>query len=153
MTDPTPTSRRFALIRDVDHTGVSGTGFVAEGVEFQDGTCSIRWNGDHRSTVNWDSLDDAIAVHRHAGATRVHWFDDENGVQINPVQRRLDAMNAAHSVLWAGGDNPDTLRTSEVVALAEWLMHGNTLDHRRMQDSVNTTIDRMVRAGAKPAPF
>ncbi|MFI9203317.1 hypothetical protein [Streptomyces sp. NPDC053048] len=68
--------RPFALHRTLDHTGVSGTGIVAEGVLFTDGTAVIRWRGPHASTVIWASLDDALAVHGHDGAT-VPLFADE----------------------------------------------------------------------------
>ena len=35
--------RTFELHRDTDVSGVSGTGVVAEGVEFADGTTVVRW--------------------------------------------------------------------------------------------------------------
>jgi hypothetical protein len=69
--------RTFALVRDHDVTGVSGTGSVADGVQWPDGTVSVRWVGPHPSTVFWNSLDDALAVHGHGGHTRIVW-DDEN---------------------------------------------------------------------------
>lgn len=65
--------RRFVLQRHTDVTGVSGTGRVAEGVQFTDGTVVIRWAGTRASTVVWASLDDALAVHGHDGATIVEW--------------------------------------------------------------------------------
>jgi len=40
LSDPGP--RPFVLRRLVDETGVSGTGVVAEGVEFSDGTVALR---------------------------------------------------------------------------------------------------------------
>ena len=40
--------RTFRLIRDEDPTGISGTGSVAEGVEFDDGTVAMRWEGPIR---------------------------------------------------------------------------------------------------------
>lgn len=61
----------FTLLRTEDVSGVSGTGTVADGVEFDDGTVVIRWRGENRSTVVWDTLDDAIAVHGHDGRTQV----------------------------------------------------------------------------------
>lgn len=67
--------RRFELHRDVDHTGVSGTGVVAEGVQFSDGTCALRWHGERASMVMWQSLDDARQVHGHDGATRFTFLD------------------------------------------------------------------------------
>jgi hypothetical protein len=58
------------LHRDQDVTGVSGTGVVADGVEFDDGTVVIRWRGERPSTVVWEDLSAAEAVHGHVGATR-----------------------------------------------------------------------------------
>ncbi|GAA1994277.1 hypothetical protein GCM10009799_20480 [Nocardiopsis rhodophaea] len=71
--------RRFRLARDVDVTGVSGTGVVALGVQWPDGTVVVRWLSERPSTVCWNSLDDAIGIHGHHGATRVEWLDDERG--------------------------------------------------------------------------
>lgn len=69
--------RRFELHRDDDVSGISGTGVVAEGVEFSDGRASLRWvTGEHRSTVAWDSIESAVAIHGHGGATRLVWLDE-----------------------------------------------------------------------------
>ncbi len=67
--------KTFELHRDQDITGISGTGVVAEGVEFSDGTVSIRWlSGEFHSTVHWDQGMTAVkAIHGHGGATRVVW--------------------------------------------------------------------------------
>lgn len=67
--------RRFELHRDTDVSGISGTGTVAEGIEFSDGTCVIRWQGDRRSTVVWPCIADVEAIHGHGGATRIVWTD------------------------------------------------------------------------------
>lgn len=66
-------TRLFTLQRDTDITGISGTGTVADGVLWPDGTVSVRWRGDRPSTVAWDSLADAEYVHGHGGATRIVW--------------------------------------------------------------------------------
>lgn len=71
-----PEPRVFHLQRDHDVSGVSGTGRVADGVLWPDGTVTIRWRGDRPSTVNWDRLADAEHVHGHQGATRIVWADD-----------------------------------------------------------------------------
>ena len=68
--------RRFILCRDIDHTGVSGTGVIASGVEFDDGTAVMRWRGETCSTSIWTSIADLLAVHGHDGATRLRWVDD-----------------------------------------------------------------------------
>jgi hypothetical protein len=67
--------RTFVLRRDVDETGISGTGDVSEGVQFSDGVVVIRWRGKYASTVVWPSIDSALAIHGHDGKTRVVWSD------------------------------------------------------------------------------
>ncbi|WP_288797785.1 hypothetical protein [uncultured Arsenicicoccus sp.] len=76
MTSRTSSARRFVLARDRDVSGVSGIGVVAEGVQWSDGTVSMRWLGDRASTVTHDSIDNVTAIHGHDGATRVVWLDE-----------------------------------------------------------------------------
>lgn len=73
--DPTP--RTFTLIRDVDETGISGTGAIASGCQWPDGTVALRWNTDTASTTLFDSVGDMLAVHGHSGATRVEWSQNQ----------------------------------------------------------------------------
>jgi hypothetical protein len=40
---------------------VSGTGIVADGCQFPDGTVALRWRGDRASTTVWSSMDDALS--------------------------------------------------------------------------------------------
>ncbi|WP_174816991.1 hypothetical protein [Nocardia brasiliensis] len=65
--------RTFEFHRDQDVTGYNGTGVVADGVTFADGVTVVHWRGQRRSTVVWPSVEDAIAVHGHDGATRLVW--------------------------------------------------------------------------------
>ncbi|HEY5811404.1 MAG TPA: hypothetical protein VIT23_01975 [Terrimicrobiaceae bacterium] len=67
--------RRFFLQRSEDLSGVSGLGRVAYGVQFPDGTATIRWNGQPRCTGIYSSMDDLIAIHGHEGRTVVVWID------------------------------------------------------------------------------
>jgi hypothetical protein len=67
--------RRFELLRDIDVSGVSGTGLVAWGVQFPDGKVATRWNGEIAQTCVWDCIEDVEAIHGHNGATRVKWLD------------------------------------------------------------------------------
>lgn len=68
--------RRFELYRDEDATGVSGTGVVAEGVEFWDGTAALRWRSQFTSTAIYRAMTDVEAIHGHAGLTRIVWVDN-----------------------------------------------------------------------------
>jgi hypothetical protein len=74
--EPGDRPRLFHLQRDVDISGVSGTGRVANGVLWPDGSVSLRWVGERPSTVHWERLEDAEAVHGHGGATRIVWAED-----------------------------------------------------------------------------
>lgn len=67
--------RRFWLDRKVDVTGVSGTGTVAEGCVFGDGTTVVRWLGDHPTTTVHPSVESVEHIHLHEGRTEFRWQD------------------------------------------------------------------------------
>ncbi len=71
--------RRFVLVRREDVTGVSGTGIVAEGVEFSDGRIAMQWttNGVHAIVIH-ENLDALLSVHGHNGRTTVQFVDDQS---------------------------------------------------------------------------
>jgi hypothetical protein len=55
---------------------VSGTGRVAEGIVWSDGTVSVRWLGERPSAVFWENgLADAEYVNGHGGHMRIVWDD------------------------------------------------------------------------------
>lgn len=60
----------YRMVRDEDVSGVSGTGVVGEVAEFSDGTTTVRWLTECRSTAVYASLDDARFIHGHDGRTR-----------------------------------------------------------------------------------
>lgn len=88
MTQP----RRFHLHRTIDVTGVSGTGHVADGVQWPDGSASVRWRGDRPSTVWWASFADVQHVHGHGGNTIIVWDDGEDGYTPPPPGSDRDAL-------------------------------------------------------------
>lgn len=78
--------RRFFVERTTDVTGISGTGTVAEGVAFSDGTAVLRWcelpedhpnyrRGVRATTVVHESVEAVEALHGHNGMTYVNWID------------------------------------------------------------------------------
>jgi len=69
-------SRRFVLDRHEDMTGVSGTGTVAWGVVFPDGSVAMRWNTEWTSTAVYESMEHVENIHLHHGATTIVWLDD-----------------------------------------------------------------------------
>lgn len=71
--------RRFQLHRDHDVSGVSGTGVVAEGVAFTDGTVAMNWLGPRSSKVLHESVENVVGIHGHEGNTRLVWIDPGPG--------------------------------------------------------------------------
>ncbi|MFF0341944.1 hypothetical protein [Kribbella sp. NPDC004875] len=70
-------ARRFELHRHVDVSGVSGTGVIAEGVEWSDRTVALRWGGQYPTTTVWqDGVEALLAIHGHGGATTIRWLDE-----------------------------------------------------------------------------
>ncbi|MFE4658128.1 hypothetical protein ACFRFJ_15765 [Streptomyces hydrogenans] len=66
--------RPFVLVRDIDVSGVSGTGIVANGIEFPDGHAAIHWTGSRWPTTTPHSCMESVTdIHSHGGATRVVW--------------------------------------------------------------------------------
>ncbi len=68
--------RRFVLYRHEDECHVSGTGLVAEGIQFSSGRCVIAWLTDTPSIDVYDSIADIEKVHGHGGKTVVKWVDE-----------------------------------------------------------------------------
>ncbi|MEE6264853.1 hypothetical protein V2E29_04230 [Streptomyces diastatochromogenes] len=67
---------RFHLERDVDATGASGTGHVADGVLWPDGTATTHWRGEDNTDNFW--LTGLAGIRRracHDGQTRIVWDD------------------------------------------------------------------------------
>jgi hypothetical protein len=67
--------RRFYLQRDVDESGISGAGRVADGVQFSIGLCVLVWLTGLRSFGCYENIQDLEEIHGHEGKTRVVWID------------------------------------------------------------------------------
>jgi hypothetical protein len=61
----------FVLNRIEDETGISGTGVVAEGVIFTDGTVAVRWLTETASMGVYQSIEDVETIHGHGGKTEI----------------------------------------------------------------------------------
>jgi hypothetical protein len=69
--------RRFNVIRKKDISGISGTGLVAEGVEFHDNQVCVSWFGKHQIVEVSKDLDTWKAVHGHGGSTVLEFIDND----------------------------------------------------------------------------
>jgi hypothetical protein len=61
----------FHLLRLEDESGVSGTGWVAEGAVFSNGWVVLIWPTGTPSLNFYESLEAVEAVHGHGGLTRI----------------------------------------------------------------------------------
>jgi hypothetical protein len=98
-------TRPFHLIRDTDVTGISGTGTVAAGVIWDDGTVSMRWLTYTASSSFYNSIEDVETIHGHQGATKVHFADDTDAYthtfRITRRAKDSDVVNhVADGVQW-----------------------------------------------------
>jgi hypothetical protein len=65
--------RNFWLQRIEDESGISGTGKVAEGVQFSNGKCVLAWLTQFQSVAVYDSIEELENIHGHNGKTVVVW--------------------------------------------------------------------------------
>jgi len=88
--------RRFYLDRQQDVSGRSGTGYVAEGVEYSDGIVAMRWTTATATTVLFKSMDDVEKIHGHEGRTVICYVD---AVHSTPADTQKDAYAVAQAEL------------------------------------------------------
>ena len=71
-------SATFRLKRTLDVSGISGVGFIAEGIVFHDGQVAVSWFGQHHTLEICPSISDVLEIHGHGGTTTVVWDDEED---------------------------------------------------------------------------
>ena len=100
----------FELVRYHDVSGVSGTGTVAEGCVFTDGSVALRWHGPNPSTAIWPNIEAILAVHGHHGATVVRWLDN---TERDPVPSTVPSASLLPDQLSQILTSPNTPRLVE----------------------------------------
>ena len=68
-----PKARTFKLVREKDVSGVSGTGIVAEGIEWTSGKVTVCWLGTFGTIEQADNIHQIEVLHGHSGNTKVVW--------------------------------------------------------------------------------
>lgn len=91
--------RRFYLYRKEDATGVSGTGRVADGVEFENGVVCLTWKSQFQSVTMFPSISLVEKLHTHLGQhdTEIIWVDEihEDIVEKSKLLAKREAEEAA----------------------------------------------------------
>jgi hypothetical protein len=90
--------KRFVLVRKHDVSGVSGTGIVAQGVEFDDRRVVLHWFGKYPTTTVHLDIHSVESIHGHGGYTKVAWLDDNED-----YIRRLAIATSGLGPVWLGG--------------------------------------------------
>ena len=78
----------FHLEREEDDSGISGTGRVAEGIEYSDGTVVVHWLSHTPSTNIYGNMKQVISIHGHEGKTNIVPIWEEE-----PPVRKEDVVN------------------------------------------------------------
>ena len=65
--------RTFVLRRVEDETGTSGTGVVAEGVEFSNGRVALHWLSQMDVVGMYDNVTVVEKLHGHDGRTKLEF--------------------------------------------------------------------------------
>ena len=71
-----PTPRRFHLVRTEDVSGVSGTGVVAEGIEYNSGWVTLQFNSPFACVEVALNMKVVESVHGHGNKTTIVWDDE-----------------------------------------------------------------------------
>jgi len=79
--------RNFRLVRTEDVSGISGTGIIAEGVQFSSGKCVLAWTTEYQSVAVYDSIEELDAIHGHNGRTHIEWL---TMARVMPASLRSD---------------------------------------------------------------
>jgi len=111
--------RLFDLYRLEDETGVSGTGVVAQGVVFDDGTCALRWLTANRSTGLYDDVDTLTKIHGHNGRTRVVYRGSVNSFDRGRVDCMQDSFENCPFASVGGLDKRAAIKAPEYIEESE----------------------------------
>lgn len=68
--------KRFRLNRLADESGISGTGVVAEGIQFSNGQVVLHWLSMFEAINVYANMTVVEKLHGHGGKTVVEWVDE-----------------------------------------------------------------------------
>lgn len=86
--------RRFYLHRKEDPTGMSGTGRVADGIEFENGQVALTWKKEYPSVTVFPSISIVEKLHTHNGKdpTKIVWVDEIH----EDLEAKSEALKQRH---------------------------------------------------------
>jgi hypothetical protein len=112
----------FTLVRDEDESGISGTGTVADGVRWPDGSAALHWRTEYTSTAVYGSMEALRRIHGHGGRTRVVWsrgYDESVPFLRGSFHCILDDNENAPFGSTGGRDATENMRAPDYIAEAD----------------------------------
>lgn len=86
--------RLFELHRDIDESGVSGTGKVTQGVQFDDGQVCMLWLTALKGYPQvYPHIERVLEIHGHDGKTRVVWLDETPGRSVKVAGKKVPVQS------------------------------------------------------------
>lgn len=147
--------RTFTLVRKEDFSGVSGTGEVAKGVQFDNGKCVMCWDTATSSIAVYENVEELISIHGHEGRTVVV-FDDTGETVSDIVDKKLAGLYHKYNVYVAEPDGSDGVPVDSWVfvlkpdsdyiarrALREYARCADTAGYVKLADDIFEQIDRV----------
>jgi len=88
--------RRFLLEREEDVHGNSGTGIVAQGVQFDNGLVAFTWLTHYESMTFFQSIEALKKLHGHNGKNTIVWIDkDEETCKERVIEEGETALSGS----------------------------------------------------------
>jgi hypothetical protein len=87
--------RKFYLLRHQDVNGHSGTGVVAEGILFDDGTGAMTWLTPMKTVTTFWKMADIRTMHGHDGKTEVIIEGKKKFEECQAIARELKMKRRA----------------------------------------------------------
>lgn len=143
------TTKLFELHRHEDESGVSGTGIVAKGAIFEDGTAVMRWLTEHRSTAIYTTVEELDAIHGHGGKTEVVIVEESKLMEKYERQVAYDKLriaeleNKLNEALWESAQFAAALEDRGPFGLLEL--------KKRADKTLSDMADRLVRVSLQTA--
>ncbi len=140
--------------RNEDVHGVSGTGKIAEVVEFSNGRCVVSWNSPHSSTNVYDNIKHVESTHGHGGKTNIEWIweqepDPDPMDEILAAEKpELTEEEVEEIVEEASSEIGEVVKEKVAAAIAEKAKNGNgSLSEKDVKD-----IDRAPTKSPRKKP-
>ena len=132
----------FHFYRKEDHSGVSGTGPVVEGVQFSNGWCALRWISNKSSMCFYQSIEEVKAIHGHGGKTEVIIHDFE------PLRRQESPASSAklESLMQIIEETSRLISSEGMEEMTTDRVHADVENIKKLLDGLEASLTKRTKA-------